>query len=131
VGHPLTPAVVRKPGQWRLWHLAVLVLLAAPVLGAVRAMATAGDRAIDGVSAAVVLGFAGLAPLALIQAGRWLLGPATSALKDWGVRIGGVVGFLVWVATIGLEVTFYVGSIVVAPVAVIFLLIWLARLAGR
>ena len=131
MGDPLKPAEPTATGRWKLWHLVVLVLLSAPVFGAVRALATGVNGAMDGIYAPVVLGFAGLAPLAMIRGGRKYLGPATSALKSWGVRHGGLIGFLTWLITLAAEVVYYAGSIVVGPVAAIMILVWLARVAGR
>ncbi len=127
----MKPAEPTGTSRWKLWHLVVLVLLAAPLFGAVRAMATGVNGALDGIYAPVILGFAGLAPLLLIRGGRKYLAPSTTALKSWGVRQGGVIGFVTWLAMLGAEVAYYVGSIVVGPVAAIMLLVWLARLAGR
>jgi hypothetical protein len=118
-------------GRWKLWHFAVVVFLSALIFGTIRALARGADGAIDGVYFLVVIALTGLAPLALIRGGRKLAGPTTSALKDWGVRHGGAIGFLAWLVAILTEVGYYVASIVIGPVATIFLLIWLARQVGR
>ena len=113
----------------RLWHLSVAVLVAALAFGAIRSLVRESSRPVAAVfmaSAAVGVSFA------LIRLGRAVAGRAMAALKGWGVRRGGVVGFGAWVAGIGVEAGFVLASIVIGPVATVALLAWLlARLDGR
>ena len=117
--------------RWKLWHFAVVVLLAALIFGTIRALSGQPDGPIDGLYSLVVATLAGLAPLALIRVGRKVAGRATSGMKGWGVRRGGVIGFMAWLVAGGVEVVYYLAAIVIGPIATIALLLWLAGLAGR
>ena len=114
---------------FHLWHLALAVLVASLIFGAIRALARepSGPVIIAMVLASVV--GVGLS-FGLIRAGRALAGRATADLKVRGVRMGGVIGFGVWFVGIVVEVGFVLASLVIGPVAAIALALWITRLAG-
>ncbi len=130
MGHPLKPGRPAGRPRWKLWHFTVIVLAAALVFATIRALSGEPNGPIDGLYSLVVLAIAGLAPLGLIMGGRKVAGWATSGLKDWGVRRGGMFGFTAWLVGISVEVGYYLASIVVGPVAAIAVFLWLARLVG-
>jgi hypothetical protein len=116
----------------RLWHLALAVLMASLVFGAIRVFTRGPDGPVTGALAALVLASvaAGIS-FALIKAGRALAGWATAGLRDRGVHIGGVIGFGIWLAGLLLEVGYILVSIAVGPIATIALILWLSWLARQ
>jgi hypothetical protein len=106
--------------------LAVAVLVSALAFGTLRSIV----REPDDLAVLVLISISVGVSFALIRACRKLAGWVTTGLKDRGVRMGGVVGFGVWLLGIGLEVGLFLASIVIGPIATIFLMLWLARLAG-
>ena len=117
---------------FHLWHLALAVLVASLIFGAIRALAREpSGPVIGGVAAIVLASVVGVGlSFGLIRAGRALAGRATADLKVRGVRMGGVIGFGVWFVGIVVEVGFVLASIVIGPVAAIALALWITRLAG-
>ncbi len=126
------PARPAERKRWRLWHFAVIVLAAALVLGAIRAIARGpGGPAVNSLVALVMAAACGGASYGIVQAGRKVAGRATTGLKQWGIHRDGVIGFLAYLVGLGLEVGFVLAAIVIGPIATIALLFWLARLAGH
>lgn len=117
----------------RIWHFAVVVLATALVFGTIRIMAHGGPDGLaeTGMVALVIASACGGVPYAIVWIGRKVAGRPISGLKEWGVRRGGLFGFLAWVVGIGVEFVFIQAAILIGPVAVIVLIVWLVRLAGR
>ena len=107
--------------RWKLWHFAVLVLLAALVFGTIRALARRGpDSPLEAILVSLVMASAcGGAAYAIIRIGRKVAGRATSGLKEWGIQRDGLVGFLAYLIAFVLEVSFFLVAIVLGPVLVI------------
>jgi hypothetical protein len=124
------PPAARK--RWRLWHFAVVVLLAAPVFATVRAINQGPKGPTELIMVALVMATAcGGASLVIVRAGRKVAGRATSRLKEWGIHRNGLVGLFVYLIGLGLEVGFALAAIVIGPVVTIALIAWLAGLIGR
>jgi hypothetical protein len=119
------------PPRRKLWHLVVAVLAAAVLFATIRALATDEVGAAGGPYTLVVIALAGLTPLTLVRLGRALGRRTTGVAKRWALERGGVVGFLAWVVALAVESVCYLSALLVSPVAVIFLLLWVARLVGR
>jgi hypothetical protein len=111
--------------------LAAAVLVSALFFGAIRALVSRSDGPVVGGLAILILASVAVAiSSTLILAGRKLAGWATARLKDWGVRIGGVFGFLAWLLGLGVEVAFVLASILVGPIAAVSLLFRLLASLG-
>ena len=125
---PALKAKEAAPPRRKLWHLVVAVLAAALLFATIRALATGGA---GGLYTLVIIALAGLTPLTLIRLGRAVGRRTTGVAKRWGLERGGVLGFLAWVISLAVESVYYLSALLVSPVAVIFLLLWVARLVGR
>lgn len=117
--------------DWKLWHLAALVLASALTFGLLRALAVSPQGRILGVLLGAILASCGViaarARSRRRDDARNFRPP--SGLKGWGVRHGGPIGFLAWLLGIGLDLTLVV--VAVALVALTFLLLgsWFASLS--
>jgi hypothetical protein len=128
-GHPAGGPPKRR---WKLWHLAMAVLVSALVFGAIRAIARESNGAtVGGMTAAVLILASGASSLAFVHLGRKLQDRATGGLTRWAVRRGGVVGFCAWAVGIGLNVGITLGAIVLGPVATTVFLFWVLIRLGR
>ena len=128
---PALKAKEAAPPRRKLWHLVVAVLAAALLFATIRALATDEAGGAGGLYTLVIIALAGLTPLTLIRLGRAVGRRTIGVAKRWGLERGGVLGFLAWVISLAVESVYYLSALLVSPVAVIFLLLWVARLVGR
>jgi hypothetical protein len=129
----LTPDRPPRKRRLKLWHFAVVVLLAALIFGTIRALSQRGpDGPAEAILVSMVIASAcGGAAYAIIRLGRKVAGRATSGLKEWGIRRDGLVGFLAYLIAFMLEVGFFLVAIVLGPVLVITLIALLTGMTGR
>ena len=105
--------------DWKLWHLAALVLASALTFGLLRAVAVSPQGRILGVLLGAMLASCG------VIAARAL----PSGLKGWGVRHGGPIGFLAWLLGIGLDLTLVVVAVALVALTFLLLVSWFASLS--
>jgi hypothetical protein len=128
VGPPL-----KQAGQKRLklWHFAVVVVIAALIFATIRAIRQGPRGPAELIQVSLVVASAcGLASLALFRVGRKMSGRATAGLKQWGFRQDDFLGFVAFLVAVGLEVCFTLAALVIGPVVAIVFFAWLAGLIG-
>jgi len=119
--------------EWKLWHLAALVLASALLFGLLRALADSPQGRILGVLLGAMLASFGV--IAARARGRRRrrddarnLRPP-SDLKGWGVRHGGPIGFLAWLLGIGLDLALVVVAVTLVALTIFLLGSWIDSLS--
>src|SRR6516162_2990523 len=102
-----------SPGRWKLWHLAVAVLVVALMLGGLVALKKEARGSGVGGSLVVssVVGVFAITSFSSAQTVKRLTREPLDRLKKWGIRRGGVAGFLAWLFSTFADPAILVGSI--------------------
>jgi hypothetical protein len=116
---------MERPGPWKLWHLAVAVLVVALMLGGLVALRR--EATVSGIGGSLVWGVIGAFAITCFGSARIGTRIARGPLarwKRWGVCRGGVIGFLAWLFSTLADAAILVGA-VAAGLAAAFGLVWL------
>ena len=102
-----------RPEPWNLWHLAVVVLVVALLLGGLVALKKEAEGSGLGGWPVVsgVIGIFAVTSFGLARIGTRLTRRPLSNLRSWGISRGGIDGFLAWVFSSFADAAILVGSI--------------------